>query len=140
MSNFCPGNRLSLATHSFYFLYLIPSAFFLFGHVKNCLQGIGFLSHEEFVTGFTQGQVTSRLLFAATKEKYQELAPPACPDLAEMILTGNVTQKAVDKSLALFGDSPLADIFSLEALRTRGSNVSQLAAIVCSAFIELSRP
>jgi hypothetical protein len=46
---FCKGNRLRLAVHSPYSHGLAPSDFFLFGHVKYCLQGITFPSREQLL-------------------------------------------------------------------------------------------
>jgi hypothetical protein len=44
---FCEENRLRLAVHPRYSTDLAPFDFFLFGHTKHCLQGIGFPSREE---------------------------------------------------------------------------------------------
>jgi histone-lysine N-methyltransferase SETMAR len=46
---FCEENRLRLAVHPPYSPDLMPSGFFLFGHIKHCLQGIAFLSLEELL-------------------------------------------------------------------------------------------
>jgi histone-lysine N-methyltransferase SETMAR len=43
----CEGNRLRLVVHPPYSPDLIPTDFFLFGHIKHCLQGITFPSREE---------------------------------------------------------------------------------------------
>jgi hypothetical protein len=44
----CEENRLHLAVHR-YSAELAPSDFFLFGHIKHCLQGIAFSSCEELL-------------------------------------------------------------------------------------------
>jgi hypothetical protein len=46
---FCEDNRLRLAVHPTYAPDLAPSDFFLFTHIKYCLQGIAFLSREELL-------------------------------------------------------------------------------------------
>jgi histone-lysine N-methyltransferase SETMAR len=43
---FCEENWLRLAIHPSYSPHLAPSNFFLFGHLKHCLQGIAFPSRE----------------------------------------------------------------------------------------------
>jgi histone-lysine N-methyltransferase SETMAR len=43
-------NGLGLATHPPYSPDIAPSDFLLFGHVKHCLQRMGFASHEEVFT------------------------------------------------------------------------------------------
>jgi hypothetical protein len=43
----CDENRLRLAVHPPYSPDLAPSDFFLFGHIKSCLQEIAFLSRED---------------------------------------------------------------------------------------------
>jgi histone-lysine N-methyltransferase SETMAR len=45
----CEEKRLRLAVHPPYSPDLAPSEFFLFGYIKHCLQGIAFLSREEFL-------------------------------------------------------------------------------------------
>jgi hypothetical protein len=50
MPSFCQENRLRLAAHPPYSSDLAPSDFFLFGHIKHCLQGIVFPSREELLT------------------------------------------------------------------------------------------
>jgi transposase len=47
--SFYQENRLHLAMHSPYSPDLAASDFFLFGHVKHCLQGIAFPSREELL-------------------------------------------------------------------------------------------
>jgi histone-lysine N-methyltransferase SETMAR len=49
--NFWLQNRLRLAQHPPYSPDLAPSDFFLFGHLKQCLQGKIFQSQEELLTG-----------------------------------------------------------------------------------------
>jgi histone-lysine N-methyltransferase SETMAR len=44
---FCEEDRLRLAAHPPYSSDLAPSGFFLFGHIKHCLQGIAFPSREQ---------------------------------------------------------------------------------------------
>jgi hypothetical protein len=44
---FCQENLLCPAVHPAYSPDLGSSDFFLFGHIKHCLQGISFLSREE---------------------------------------------------------------------------------------------
>jgi histone-lysine N-methyltransferase SETMAR len=46
---FCEENRLCLAVHPPYSPDLAPSDFFLFGHIKHCLQGIAFPSRAELL-------------------------------------------------------------------------------------------
>jgi hypothetical protein len=46
---------MRLATHPPYSPDLTPSDFFLFEHVKNCLQGITFHSHDELLAGIVVG-------------------------------------------------------------------------------------
>jgi transposase len=48
---FCAENRQRLATHPPYSPELAPSDFFLFGYVKDRLQGIVFASLEELLAG-----------------------------------------------------------------------------------------
>jgi hypothetical protein len=48
---FCEENRLRLAVHPPYSPDLAPSNFFLFEHIKHCLQGIAFSSREELLAG-----------------------------------------------------------------------------------------
>jgi transposase len=50
----CAENGLQLATHPPYSPDLAPSDFFLFGYVKNRLQGIVFASREELLAGISQ--------------------------------------------------------------------------------------
>jgi hypothetical protein len=45
--NFCEENRLRLAVYPPYSYDLAPSGFFLFGHIRHCLQRIVFPSREE---------------------------------------------------------------------------------------------
>jgi hypothetical protein len=47
MPRFCEEHRLCIAVHPPYSPDLPPFDFFLFGHVKLCLQGIAFPSREE---------------------------------------------------------------------------------------------
>jgi hypothetical protein len=47
MPSFCEENRPRRAAQSSYSPDLIQSDFFLFGHIKHCLQGITFPSREE---------------------------------------------------------------------------------------------
>jgi transposase len=51
---FCAENGLRLATHPPYSLDLSPSDFFLFGHVKNRLQGIVSQSQDELLAGIRE--------------------------------------------------------------------------------------
>jgi transposase len=46
---FCEENRLCLAIHPPYSPDLASSGFFLFGHIKHCLQAIAFPSQEELL-------------------------------------------------------------------------------------------
>jgi transposase len=46
---FCEANRLRFAIRPPYSHDLAPSDFFLFGHLKHCLQGITFPSREELL-------------------------------------------------------------------------------------------
>jgi transposase len=60
---FCEENRLRLAIHTPYSPDLVPSDFFLFGHIKRCLQGIPFPSPKELlatiheIVGPSRGQL-----------------------------------------------------------------------------------
>jgi hypothetical protein len=45
--DFCRENRLRILTHLPYSPDLVPSDFFLFGHVKHCLTGAAFASRSE---------------------------------------------------------------------------------------------
>jgi hypothetical protein len=47
---FCTKNRLQLTVHPAYSPDLAPSDIFLLGHVKRCLYGIDFPSHNELLT------------------------------------------------------------------------------------------
>jgi transposase len=47
--DFCKENWLRFAIHSSYSPDLAPSDFFLFQHIKHCLQGITFPSREELL-------------------------------------------------------------------------------------------
>jgi hypothetical protein len=49
MPSFYEENRLRLALHPAYSPDLTPSDFFLFSHIKHCLQGIAFPSREELL-------------------------------------------------------------------------------------------
>jgi hypothetical protein len=49
MPDFCEENRLRLAVHPPYSPDLTPSDFFLFKHIKHCLQGIAFPSRKELL-------------------------------------------------------------------------------------------
>jgi hypothetical protein len=51
MPVFCAENGQRIATHPPYSPDLAPSDFFLFAHIKNCLQGITFQSHEPLLAG-----------------------------------------------------------------------------------------
>jgi hypothetical protein len=48
MPSFCEENRIRFAVHPPYSPDLALSDFFLFGHIRHCLQGIAFLSRGEF--------------------------------------------------------------------------------------------
>jgi transposase len=64
---FCEENGLGLAVHPPYSPDLTPSNFFLFGHIKHCLQGIAFPSSEE--------------LFAAIHEIVGAIPRPTLEDM-----------------------------------------------------------
>jgi hypothetical protein len=49
---FCDENRLRPAVHPPYSHDLVPTDFFLFEHIKHCLQGIAFPSREELLAQF----------------------------------------------------------------------------------------
>jgi histone-lysine N-methyltransferase SETMAR len=57
---FCEENRLRFALHPLYSPDLAPSDFFLFGHMKHCLQGNAFLSREELLAAIHEIVAPSR--------------------------------------------------------------------------------
>jgi hypothetical protein len=56
----CEEIRLRLAVHPPYSSDLAPSDFFLFGHIKHCLQAIAFPSHEELLVAIHETFGSSR--------------------------------------------------------------------------------
>jgi histone-lysine N-methyltransferase SETMAR len=69
----CAENGLQPATHPPYSLDLAPSDFFLFGYVKDRLQGIVFVSGEELLAGIREvlGQIPLETL-ACVLEHWME--------------------------------------------------------------------